>query len=58
MLTKGDQVFKSFNTTLFEQKILGDMSFKPIPSPVFPVGHRVDNPIYDEIEDGHIILRT
>ena len=41
-----------------QRNILGDMSFKPIPSPVFPVGHRVDNPIYDEIEDGHIILRT
>ncbi|MGB0635226.1 MAG: ABC transporter ATP-binding protein [Paracoccaceae bacterium] len=41
-----------------QRNILGDMSFKPIPSPVFPVGHRVDSPIYDEIEDGHLILRN
>ena len=41
-----------------KKNISNDMNFKPIPSPVFPVGHITENPIYEEIEDGHLILRN
>ena len=41
-----------------KKNISNDMNFKPIPSPVFPVGHVPENPIYEEIEDGHLILRN
>lgn len=41
-----------------KRNISNDMNFKPIPSPVFPVGHIPENPIYEEIEDGHLILRN
>ncbi len=41
-----------------KRNISNDMNFKPIPSPVFPVGHNPENPIYEEIEDGHLILRN
>ncbi len=41
-----------------KKNISNDMNFKPIPSPVFPVGHIPENPIYEEIEDGHLILRN
>ena len=41
-----------------KRNISNDMNFKPIPSPVFPVGHIPENPVYEEIEDGHLILRN
>ena len=41
-----------------KKNISNDMNFKPIPSPVFPVGHIPENPVYEEIEDGHLILRN
>lgn len=33
-----------------------DMKFKPIPSPVFPLGHRPQPSVYDERAPGHFIL--
>ena len=41
-----------------KRNISNDMNFKPIPSPVFPVGYIPENPIYEELEDGHLILRN
>lgn len=41
-----------------KRNISNDMNFKPIPSPVFPVGYTPESPIYEEIEDGHLILRN
>ena len=32
--------------------------FKPLPSPVFPVGHEREPPIYDEVSPGHLVLLT
>ncbi|MEW9920099.1 ABC transporter ATP-binding protein [Marimonas sp. MJW-29] len=34
-----------------------DLNFRPIPSPVFPVGHVAQPSVYDEIEEGHLVLR-
>ncbi|MDR0807579.1 MAG: ABC transporter ATP-binding protein [Gemmobacter sp.] len=36
----------------------GDMSFKPVPSPIFPVGHETPTSHYDEVSPGHFILRA
>ena len=33
-----------------------DLNFKPIPSPIFPIGHEPGPSIYEEIEPGHLIL--
>jgi len=41
-----------------KRNISNDMNFKPIPSPVFSVGYIPENPIYEELEDGHLILRN
>ena len=41
-----------------KRNISNDMSFKPIPSPVFPVGHISEEPEYEQIEPGHLILRN
>ena len=41
-----------------KRNISNDMSFKPIPSPVFPVGHIPEEPEYEQIEPGHLILRN
>ncbi|MBS0124339.1 ABC transporter ATP-binding protein [Thetidibacter halocola] len=34
-----------------------DLKFRPIPSPVFPVGHEPAPSVYDEVEPGHLVLR-
>ena len=34
-----------------------DLNFKPIPSPIFPVGHEPGPSIYDEVAPGHFVLR-
>ena len=39
-----------------QRNISGDISFKPIPSPVFPNNHLIEEPIYQEVEPGHWIL--
>jgi ABC-type glutathione transport system ATPase component len=41
-----------------KRNISNDMNFKPIPSPVFPVGHISEEPEYEQIEPGHLILRN
>ncbi|NNE79130.1 MAG: ABC transporter ATP-binding protein [Silicimonas sp.] len=35
-----------------------DLNFKPIPSPIFPVGHEPGPSIYDEVTPGHFVLKT
>jgi len=39
-----------------QRNILGNVNFKPIPTPVFPVGYEVKPPQYKEIEKGHFVL--
>jgi len=39
-----------------QRNILGNVNFRPIPSPVFPVGYEVKVPQYKEIEKGHLVL--
>jgi peptide/nickel transport system ATP-binding protein/glutathione transport system ATP-binding protein len=34
-----------------------DLNFKPIPSPIFPVGHEPGPSIYDEVSPGHLVLK-
>ncbi len=34
-----------------------ELSFKPIPSPIFPVGHVADASLYDEVSPGHQVLQ-
>ena len=34
-----------------------DLNFKPIPSPIFPVGHQPGPSLYDEVAPGHFVLR-
>ncbi|MBC7152767.1 MAG: ABC transporter ATP-binding protein [Rhizobium sp.] len=34
-----------------------DLKFRPIPSPVFPVGHEPAPSEYDEVAPGHLVLR-
>ncbi|MEM8802188.1 MAG: ABC transporter ATP-binding protein [Pseudomonadota bacterium] len=33
-----------------------DLNFKPIPSPIFPVGHEPEPSRYDEVSPGHFVL--
>ncbi len=33
-----------------------DLKFKPIPSPVFPVGHQPRPSVYHEVAPGHFVL--
>jgi len=35
-----------------------DLNFKPIPSPIHPVGHMPEPSVYDEVEPGHLVLTT
>ncbi len=35
-----------------------DLSFKPIPSPVFPVGHEPGPSVYDEVGPKHFVLKS
>lgn len=35
-----------------------DLSFKPIASPIFPVGHRPAPSVYTEIAPGHLVLQA
>ncbi len=34
-----------------------DLNFKPIPSPIFPVGHEPGPSVYEEVAPGHLVLR-
>jgi ABC-type glutathione transport system ATPase component len=40
-----------------DRRLREDLTFKPIASPVFPVGHRPAPSVYDEIAPGHLVLR-
>ncbi|KFI30320.1 ABC transporter ATP-binding protein [Haematobacter massiliensis] len=40
------------------KKIREDLSFKPIPSPIFPVGHEPAPSLYDEVSPGHFVLQS
>ena len=35
-----------------------ELTFKPIPSPVFPAGHEPGPSEYDEVAPGHLVLKT
>ena len=41
-----------------KRNISGDISFTPIPSPVFPIGYSAEEPLYEEIETGHLVLKN
>jgi peptide/nickel transport system ATP-binding protein/glutathione transport system ATP-binding protein len=40
-----------------QRKSERDLNFRPIPSPIFPVGHQAEPSQYDEVESGHLVLR-
>jgi peptide/nickel transport system ATP-binding protein len=40
-----------------QRNIRDDQTFKPVPSPVFPVGYRPDPSLYEEVSPGHCVLR-
>ncbi|MCU0908912.1 MAG: ABC transporter ATP-binding protein [Rhodobacteraceae bacterium] len=39
-----------------QRRLREDLGFKPIPSPVFPVGHARPAPVYDTVAPGHLVL--
>jgi peptide/nickel transport system ATP-binding protein/glutathione transport system ATP-binding protein len=39
------------------RRLKEDLGFKPIASPVFPVGHEPPAPVYDTVAPGHLVLR-
>ncbi|MDQ2092423.1 ABC transporter ATP-binding protein [Marimonas arenosa] len=41
-----------------QRNIRDDLNFRPIPSPVFPLGHIPAPSIYDEVAPGHQVLRA
>jgi peptide/nickel transport system ATP-binding protein/glutathione transport system ATP-binding protein len=40
-----------------QRRMHDDLTFRPVPSPVFPVGHRPAASHYDEVAAGHLVLR-
>ncbi len=40
-----------------QRKSERDLNFKPIPSPIFPVGHEAGPSVYDEVAPGHMVLK-
>ncbi|WP_425046133.1 dipeptide ABC transporter ATP-binding protein [Primorskyibacter sp. S87] len=41
-----------------QRKSEKDLNFKPIPSPIHPVGHKPEPSQYKEVETGHFVLTT
>ncbi len=41
-----------------QRRLHDDAAFKPIPSPVFPLGHQPEPSTYDEVAPGHFVLQT
>ncbi|SLN27416.1 Glutathione import ATP-binding protein GsiA [Pseudoruegeria aquimaris] len=41
-----------------QRKSERELNFKPIPSPIFPVGHEPGPSQYDEVSPGHFVLRS
>ncbi|MEM8824275.1 MAG: ABC transporter ATP-binding protein [Pseudomonadota bacterium] len=39
-----------------QRKTERDLNFKPIPSPIHPVGYQPDPPVYQEVAPGHLVL--
>ncbi|MEM7302158.1 MAG: ABC transporter ATP-binding protein [Pseudomonadota bacterium] len=39
------------------RSLKGDLNFKPIPSPVFPLDYTPEPSRYEELEDGHLVLQ-
>ena len=35
-----------------------DLNFKPIPSPIHPIGHEPEPSVYGEVEPGHFVLTS
>ena len=40
-----------------QRKSERDLDFRPIPSPIFPVGHEPAPSVYDEVAPGHFVLQ-
>jgi ABC-type glutathione transport system ATPase component len=40
-----------------KRRFADDLSFKPITSPIFPLGHVPAPSVYDEVAPGHLVLR-
>ena len=40
-----------------QRKSEKDLNFKPIPSPIFPIGHEPEPSVYDEVSPGHMVLK-
>ena len=40
-----------------QRKSEKDLNFKPIPSPIFPIGHHPEPSVYDEVSPGHMVLK-
>jgi ABC-type glutathione transport system ATPase component len=41
-----------------QRRLLDDKIFRSIPSPVYPAGYQAPPSLYDEIEAGHLVLRS
>ncbi len=41
-----------------QRKSEKDLNFKPIPSPIFPIGHEPGPSVYDEVAPGHFVLAS
>ena len=41
-----------------QRKLEKDLNFKPIPSPIHPIGYAPAPSVYEEVEPGHFILTT
>ncbi len=41
-----------------QRKSEKDLNFKPIPSPIFPIGHEPGPSVYEEVASGHFVLAS
>ena len=41
-----------------QRKTEKDLNFKPIPSPIFPIGHEPGPSVYEEVASGHFVLAS
>ncbi|MDW4496930.1 ABC transporter ATP-binding protein [Sulfitobacter sp. D35] len=41
-----------------QRKDESELNFKPIPSPIHPVGYEAEPSVYAEVEPGHLVLQT
>jgi peptide/nickel transport system ATP-binding protein/glutathione transport system ATP-binding protein len=40
-----------------QRRMHENLKFKPVPSPIFPLGHEPERSAYDEVASGHYVLR-